>query len=113
MLAVADELGVDADTRRDAEFAALLHDVGKIHVPNEIINKRGPLDDAEWEIMRRHTIDGETMLARVGGLLGRVGAHRPRLARALRRQRLSRRPGRRGRSRSRRASSPAATPSTP
>ena len=73
VLAVADELGVDADTRRDAEFAALLHDVGKIHVPNEIINKRGPLDDAEWEVMHRHTIDGETMLNRVGGLLARVG----------------------------------------
>jgi putative nucleotidyltransferase with HDIG domain len=73
VLAVADELGVDADTRRDAEFAALLHDVGKINVPNEIINKRGPLNDEEWEIMRRHTIDGEAMLARVGGLLGRVG----------------------------------------
>ena len=43
-------------------------------MPNEIINKRGPLDDAEWAIMRRHTIEGETMLARVGGLLGRVGS---------------------------------------
>jgi putative nucleotidyltransferase with HDIG domain len=74
VLAVADELGVDADTRRDAEFAALLHDVGKIHVPNEIINKRGPLNDAEWAVMKRHTIEGEAMLARVGGLLGRVGA---------------------------------------
>jgi putative nucleotidyltransferase with HDIG domain len=73
VLAVCDELGVDADTRRDAEFAALLHDVGKIHVPNEIINKRGPLDDAEWAVMKRHTIDGEAMLKRVGGLLGRVG----------------------------------------
>ena len=74
VLAVADELGVDADTRRDAEFAALLHDVGKIHVPNEIVNKRGPLDDAEWAVMHRHTIDGEAMLGRVGGLLGRVGS---------------------------------------
>ena len=73
VLAVAGELGVDADTRRDAEFAALLHDVGKIHVPNEIINKRGPLDEAEWAVMHRHTIEGETMLNRVGGLLGRVG----------------------------------------
>jgi putative nucleotidyltransferase with HDIG domain len=74
VLAVANELGVDADTRRDAEFAALLHDVGKINVPNEIINKRGPLNDEEWAVMRQHTIDGEAMLARVGGLLGRVGA---------------------------------------
>src|SRR4029079_14427348 len=38
------------------------------------INKRGPLNDDEWAVMRRHTIDGEAMLARVGGLLGRVGA---------------------------------------
>jgi putative nucleotidyltransferase with HDIG domain len=74
VLAVCDELRVDPDTRRDAEFAALLHDVGKIHVPNEIINKRGPLSEAEWSVMHRHTIDGEAMLARVGGLLGRVGA---------------------------------------
>jgi HD-GYP domain-containing protein (c-di-GMP phosphodiesterase class II) len=43
-------------------------------VPNEIVNKRGPLNDAEWAVMKRHTIDGEAMLARVGGLLGRVGA---------------------------------------
>ena len=60
----------------------------------------------------RHTIDGEAMLARVGGLLGRVGAHRPRLARALRRQRLSRTASPARRSRSRRGSSRAATRST-
>jgi HD-GYP domain-containing protein (c-di-GMP phosphodiesterase class II) len=55
------------------EFGALLHDVGKLQVPNEIINKAGPLDDAEWAIMRRHTIDGEAMLARVGGMMHEVG----------------------------------------
>ena len=74
VLAVCDELGVDADTRRDAEFGALLHDVGKIRVPDEIVNKRGPLTREEWAVMHRHTIDGEAMLARVGGMLGRVGA---------------------------------------
>lgn len=35
-LAVADELGLSSGERRDAEFAALLHDVGKVRVPNEI-----------------------------------------------------------------------------
>ena len=71
---VADELGLDArDERRDAEFAALLHDVGKVRIPSEIINKPGPLDDAEWAIMKTHTIEGEGMLERVGGLLGDVG----------------------------------------
>ena len=42
-------------------------------MPNEIINKAGPLDDDEWAIMRRHTIDGEAMLARVGGMMQEVG----------------------------------------
>jgi HD-GYP domain-containing protein (c-di-GMP phosphodiesterase class II) len=73
VVSVADELAVHPDVRRDAEFAALLHDVGKIRVPKEIINKPGPLDDAEWAIMKEHTIRGEEMLAQVGGLLAMVG----------------------------------------
>jgi HD-GYP domain-containing protein (c-di-GMP phosphodiesterase class II) len=72
-LAVSDRLGLDFEQRRNVEFAALLHDVGKIAVPDEIINKEGPLDDAEWEVMRRHTIEGERMLKRVGGVLAEVG----------------------------------------
>jgi putative nucleotidyltransferase with HDIG domain len=72
-LAVSDALGLDSRQRRNVEFGALLHDVGKIAVPKEIINKEGPLDDAEWEIMRQHTIEGERMLQRVGGVLTEVG----------------------------------------
>jgi putative nucleotidyltransferase with HDIG domain len=72
-VAVADELGVDDETRRAAEFGALLHDVGKVAIPNEIINKPGPLDDEEWAIMKTHTVEGQRMLERVGGLLARVG----------------------------------------
>jgi HD-GYP domain-containing protein (c-di-GMP phosphodiesterase class II) len=72
-LGVADRLGLGSRRRRNVEFAALLHDVGKIAVPKEIINKAGPLDDEEWRIMRRHTIEGERMLERVGGVLGEVG----------------------------------------
>jgi hypothetical protein len=72
-LAVSDRLGLSFDQRRNVEFAALLHDVGKISVPNEIINKPGPLDDAEWEVMRQHTIEGERMLKRIGGVLAEVG----------------------------------------
>jgi HD-GYP domain-containing protein (c-di-GMP phosphodiesterase class II) len=72
-LAVADELGLDPSQRRNVEFAALLHDVGKIHVPKEIINKPGKLDEHEWGIMRQHTIDGERMLEQVGGLLANIG----------------------------------------
>ena len=72
-LRVADELGVDEETRRGAEFGALLHDVGKIHIPNAIINKPGPLDEAEWAVMKTHTVEGQRMLERVGGVLARVG----------------------------------------
>ncbi len=72
-LAVSDRLGLDERRRRKIEFAALLHDVGKISVPKEIINKPGRLDANEWAIMRTHTIVGETMLKRIGGLLAEVG----------------------------------------
>jgi HD-GYP domain-containing protein (c-di-GMP phosphodiesterase class II) len=72
-LAVSDHLGLGPVQRRNVEFAALLHDVGKIAVPKEIINKAGPLDADEWEIMHQHTIEGERMLNRVGGVLTEVG----------------------------------------
>ena len=72
-LAVSERLGLDRTQQRNVEFGALLHDVGKIAVPNEILNKPGPLDESEWEIIRRHTVEGERMLNRVGGVLGDVG----------------------------------------
>jgi HD-GYP domain-containing protein (c-di-GMP phosphodiesterase class II) len=72
-LRVADQLGLSARERRDAEFAALLHDVGKVRVPNSIIIKTGPLSDEERAVMQRHTIEGERLLLRVGGLLGEIG----------------------------------------
>jgi HD-GYP domain-containing protein (c-di-GMP phosphodiesterase class II) len=72
-LLVSAELGLDGVHARDLEFAAMLHDVGKIRVPSAIINKPGKLDEDEWEIMRRHTLDGEAMLQQVGGTLAGVG----------------------------------------
>jgi HD-GYP domain-containing protein (c-di-GMP phosphodiesterase class II) len=73
VLDVADRMELDSRTRRQAEFTALLHDVGKIRIPAEIINKPGSLDEHEWAVMKTHTIEGEQMLERVGGLLGEVG----------------------------------------
>jgi putative nucleotidyltransferase with HDIG domain len=72
-LAVARDLKLDATQQRNVEFGALLHDIGKIHIPKEIINKPGKLDEAEWKLIRQHTIDGERMLQQVGGLLASVG----------------------------------------
>jgi HD-GYP domain-containing protein (c-di-GMP phosphodiesterase class II) len=72
-LRVADQLDLSTRERRDAEFVALLHDVGKVRVPNSIINKPGPLTAEERTVMERHTIEGERLLHRVGGLLGEIG----------------------------------------
>jgi HD-GYP domain-containing protein (c-di-GMP phosphodiesterase class II) len=72
-LAVADELGLSARERRDTEFVALLHDVGKVRIPNEIINKPGKLTPEERALIETHTVEGERMLHRVGGLLGEIG----------------------------------------
>ena len=73
-LEVADRMGLESERRRKVEFGALLHDVGKVAIPNEIINKAGPLTDAEWVIMRTHTVEGQRMLDRVGGTMSEVGA---------------------------------------
>jgi HD-GYP domain-containing protein (c-di-GMP phosphodiesterase class II) len=73
-LAVGDRLALDARRRRNLEFGALLHDVGKIAIPKEIINKPGKLDPEEWEIIKTHTWKGQAMLERVGGFMIEVGA---------------------------------------
>jgi HD-GYP domain-containing protein (c-di-GMP phosphodiesterase class II) len=72
-LEVGTALGLDPREQRNLEFGALLHDIGKIRVPDAIINKPGPLTDEEWAIMKRHPGDGQEMLDRIGGVLGEVG----------------------------------------
>ena len=72
-VAVADEMNLSDMQRRGVEFGALLHDVGKIAVPSEIINKPGPLTDDEWTVIRAHTTEGQRMLDQVGGVLSDVG----------------------------------------
>jgi putative nucleotidyltransferase with HDIG domain len=72
-LDVARELGLGAEEQRTVEFGALLHDIGKIAVPKAIVNKPGKLDPHEWEIIKTHTVEGQRMLERVGGFMGRVG----------------------------------------
>jgi HD-GYP domain-containing protein (c-di-GMP phosphodiesterase class II) len=72
-LAVGDALGLEGRERRNLEFGALLHDIGKIRVADEIINKPGKLTDAEFAVIKRHPADGQKMLERVGGVLAEVG----------------------------------------
>jgi HD-GYP domain-containing protein (c-di-GMP phosphodiesterase class II) len=72
--AVGERLGLDPARRRNLEFGALLHDVGKIVVPKAIINKPGKLTPAEWEVVKTHTIEGQRMLLRLGGFMREVAA---------------------------------------
>ena len=82
-LAVGDTLGLGARDRRNLEFAALLHDIGKIRVPDEIINKPGKLTDDgvrdRQAPSRRRPGDARARRRRAGG----GGDHRPPPPRAL------------------------------
>src|SRR3712207_1085323 len=71
---VGGEPGLDETQRRNDEFGALLHDVGKIAVPKSIINKRGPLDAEEWDVIKTHTLEGQRLLDQVGGFMSEVAA---------------------------------------
>ncbi|MEA2309711.1 MAG: hypothetical protein QOG41_1596 [Thermoleophilaceae bacterium] len=71
--AVAEELGLDHRAQQELEIAALLHDVGKITIPNDILNKPSKLTAEEFDLMKTHTVEGQALLDRVGGRLARVG----------------------------------------
>jgi HD-GYP domain-containing protein (c-di-GMP phosphodiesterase class II) len=71
--AVGQELKMKPDDLQELEIAALLHDVGKIAIPKEILNKPARLTDAEFELMKTHTLEGQALLDRIGGRLARVG----------------------------------------
>lgn len=64
-LAVA--AGVDRERAADIGWSAMLHDVGKLHVPDHILLKPATLEEAEWQIMRRHPIWGEHILEHGSG----------------------------------------------
>ncbi len=60
---VARRLALAPEEQEDVARAADLHDIGKMAIPDAILNKPGPLDDEEWAFMRRHTVIGEEILA--------------------------------------------------
>ncbi|HEY6836035.1 MAG TPA: HD domain-containing phosphohydrolase [Gaiellaceae bacterium] len=67
-VAVAAELDLDLDAVRNVELGAVLHDIGKVRVPESILNKRGPLTDEEWKVMRTHPEVGEHILRPIQSL---------------------------------------------
>jgi hypothetical protein len=72
-VAVAEEMGLGPVQRRNVELGALLHDIGKITVPSEILDKPGALDESEWSVVRGHTGAAQKMLVRFGGVLVEAG----------------------------------------
>jgi hypothetical protein len=68
--AIARRLGLSQQSVDDVIVAARLHDIGKLGVPQRIIDKPGALDDDEWAVIRRHTIIGEQILIAVPELRG-------------------------------------------
>jgi putative nucleotidyltransferase with HDIG domain len=70
---VGEALGLSAARLRDLAIGGLLHDVGKLSVPSSILQKPGPLDDDEFEIVKQHPQQGRELLAELGGFDDRVG----------------------------------------
>lgn len=69
---MANALQWPEENLRMLEFGARLHDIGKIIVPDQILNKPGPLDESEWKIMKNHTIAGAKILREIKHLQGAV-----------------------------------------
>jgi diguanylate cyclase (GGDEF)-like protein/putative nucleotidyltransferase with HDIG domain len=65
---VAKGLGLDDDEVDRVKAAALLHDIGKVAISDDILNKPGKLSEDEWKLMKDHTIIGERILRAIPGL---------------------------------------------
>jgi response regulator RpfG family c-di-GMP phosphodiesterase len=64
------EMGLDAEQMRSLEFGSLLHDIGKIGVPDAILRKPGALSESEWVRMREHPLHGQRILRGIEFLEG-------------------------------------------
>jgi len=62
-MAIGRQFGLNSEQLDELRRAAELHDLGKLAVPDHILNKPGPLSDNEWQLMRQHTIIGERILS--------------------------------------------------
>jgi hypothetical protein len=67
-VAVARRLGMSDDEVIDVQHVALLHDIGKISIPDAILRKPGKLTDEEWEVMRQHPISSERLICNIPAL---------------------------------------------
>ncbi len=70
---LAEEMKLKPEDRDRLIWAALVHDIGKLEVPGPVLNKPGKPDAAEWEVLRRHPVDGATICAPLMEWLGPWG----------------------------------------
>jgi putative nucleotidyltransferase with HDIG domain len=63
-MALARSLNLEGPMLREFGFAALMHDIGKVHTPPEVLNKPDKLTKEEFEVMKRHVVDGAHILRR-------------------------------------------------
>lgn len=80
-LATSKIIGMTADAQMQLRIAGLLHDVGKIGIPDKVLYKQGPLDASEWDIIHSHPLVGASILSRtpsLAGIIPIVEAHHER-----------------------------------
>jgi len=65
---VTRSLGLSEEEVANVKQAAMLHDLGKIGIPDSILNKQGPLDEEEWRVMQKHPVIGERIVASIEDL---------------------------------------------
>lgn len=67
---IAEELGVPRRQRQQLRWGGLVHDIGKLQVPAEVLNKKGSLEEAEWDLIRQHPLNGLALAAPLRPWLG-------------------------------------------
>ena len=65
---IGERLGLGRRELRDLSYAARLHDIGKVGVPDLVLHKPGPLDDEERELIKGHSVWGADLVGRIPGL---------------------------------------------
>lgn len=62
---MSERLSLSSEEKRTLILGALIHDIGKLEIPRDVINKKGKLDEHEWEMMKKHVIYGKEIIASI------------------------------------------------
>jgi len=75
-LAMADKMGLSEEQKTELKYSAYLHDVGKVEIEAEVLNKEGPLLESEWEIIKQHPVWGSDIVRPLVSMAGIVSTIR-------------------------------------